>query len=229
MHPKQEGALDKAACKPKKDGERLWPVAIAAENISLNILACVDLAQDEPITAQQLKTLIKAAQAMDQKAIDALCAIFKPLVYKEARRLSVYNVLGEDAINIAWVIFLEVVHKYDRNSFLMFPGYVRVKLHYGLIDALHQRGCLLDCAALDASEEFADTVADSKNHIDERLNDLSFSSVLSKLTEKQRAIVEAIDLEEMTVQECSRLHKCSVQNIYKVHLSALKKLKKDLE
>lgn len=158
-----------------------------------------------------------------------MCEIFKPLIYKEGRRLSVYKVLGEDAISIAWVIFLEVVHKYDRNSFLMFPGYVKVKLHYGLIDSLHQKGCLLDCAALDASEEFADTVADSKNLIDERLSDLSFSSVLSKLTKKQRQVVEAIDLADMTVQECSEVHKCSVQNVYKVHLTALKKLKKHLE
>ena len=58
-----------------------------------------------------------AAQRFEQPAIDKLCADFTPLINKEAHRQSVFNALGEDAVNIAWEIFLEFIHSYKGNNY----------------------------------------------------------------------------------------------------------------
>ena len=55
---------------------------------------------------EELQSLIAKAQAYEQEAIDKLCTLFQPLINKEARRLNVQEILGEDAVNTAWVIFL---------------------------------------------------------------------------------------------------------------------------
>lgn len=170
-----------------------------------------------------------SAQNNDQQAIDRLCDIFRPLILKEAHLPSVRNALGEDAENIAWVIFLEIMHRYKRRSYRYFPGFVKSCLHFRLLDSLHQKGCLYDCVALDGGEEFSDTLAESSNKIDTSIASLSFAQVLGKLTQAQRKVIEAIDLEDMSVRQYSRLNNCSTQNTYKTRLSALKILKDHFE
>ena len=60
-------------------------------------------------TPTHLKNLLMAAQRFEQPAIDKLCADFTPLINKEAHRQSVFNALGEDAVNIGksfWNLFI---------------------------------------------------------------------------------------------------------------------------
>lgn len=58
-----------------------------------------------------MQDLVCRAQNDEQVAIDELCQIFKPLIYSEAKRQTVYNVLGEDAVNTAWTIFLNFIKR----------------------------------------------------------------------------------------------------------------------
>lgn len=148
---------------------------------------------------------------------------------KEAHLPSVYNALGEDAENTAWVIFLEIVRRYKKRSFRYFPGFVKTCLHYRLLDSLHQQGCLYDCLALDGGEDFADTLADGENKIDTSVAAMSFAEVFGKLTQAQRKVIESIDLNDMSVKQFSRQNNCSTQNTYKTRLSALKILKDHLK
>lgn len=170
-----------------------------------------------------------SAQNNDQQAIDRLCELFRPLILKEAHLPGVRNALGEDAENIAWVIFLEIMHRYKRHSYRYFPGFVKRCLHFRLLDSLHQKGCLYDCIALDGGEEVSDTLAESSNKIDTSIASLSFAQVFGKLTQAQRKVIEAIDLEDMSVRQYSRLNNCSVQNTYQSRRAALKILKSHLE
>ncbi len=63
----------------------------------------------ERYTPKELKELILAAQAADEKAIESLCETFKPLILKESHYPSIFDILGEDAVNTAWVIFLQFI------------------------------------------------------------------------------------------------------------------------
>lgn len=170
-----------------------------------------------------------SAQNNDQQAIDKLCDIFRPLILKESRLPSVRNALGEDAENIAWVIFLEILHRYKRRSYRYFPGFVKTCLHFRLLDSLHQKGSLYDCVALDGSEELSDTLSEGKNKIDNSIASLSFAQVFGKLTQAQRNVIQSIDLDDMSVKQYSRLNHCSVQNTYQSRRAALKILKRHLE
>lgn len=58
-------------------------------------------------TLTEFKELVHSAQKGDREAINVLCTAFKPLIYKEAYRYEVREALGEDAVNTAWLIFLE--------------------------------------------------------------------------------------------------------------------------
>ena len=48
---------------------------------------------------EELQALVAKAQTYEQEAIDKLCALFQPLTNKEARRINVQEILGEDAVN----------------------------------------------------------------------------------------------------------------------------------
>lgn len=184
--------------------------------------------EDHPLEIY-FREKLSAAQNNDQQAIDKLCDIFRPLILKEAHLPSIYNALGEDAESIAWVIFLEIMHRYKKHTYRYFPGFVKTTLHFSLLKSLHQKGCLYDCLALDGGDEFADTLADGHNKIDDKVTSLSFEQVFSKLTKAQRKLIEAIDLDDISVKTLSNLHGCSVQNTYQSRRAALKIIKKDLE
>ena len=80
------------------------------------------------LTEEDLAILIPAAQKGDDYAMEQICLCFSPLIYKISHRQTVYNVLGEEAVNILWVWFLETIHSYTGNDFRKFPGFVRKHL-----------------------------------------------------------------------------------------------------
>ena len=81
-------------------------------------------------TLTEFKELVHSAQKGDREAINVLCTAFKPLIYKEAYRYEVREALGEDAVNTAWLIFLEQIKKYDGRDFGHLPGLLQYHIHY---------------------------------------------------------------------------------------------------
>lgn len=77
------------------------------------------------LTAEELRQLIPAAKQGDSLAMERLCKGFQPLVFMLCRRQSLYNILGEDAENTVWVLFLEAVANFDKKAFETFPGFAR--------------------------------------------------------------------------------------------------------
>lgn len=179
-------------------------------------------------TPTQLKNLIEAVKRFDQYAIDRLCKDFEPLINKEARRDSVYKALGEDAVNTAWEIFLSFIYKYDGNNYRLLPGLIQKHLHYRLLDLLHQQGCLLDCDAIDASEGYADTLADKHDIIAESNDRLSVDGAVDKLTAQQKLVINEVFLRDLSLQECSKKHGLTKQSCHVYKTRALKQLKKYL-
>ncbi len=74
-------------------------------------------------TLTEFKELVHSAQKGEREAINVLCTAFKPLIYKEAYRYEVREALGEDAVNTAWLIFLEQIKKYDGRDFGHLPDF----------------------------------------------------------------------------------------------------------
>ena len=62
--------------------------------------------------AKLWKRLVLAAQAGNKLAIKILCKAFEPLIKKEAHRPAIIQVLGEDAKNTAWMLFLDFIMNY---------------------------------------------------------------------------------------------------------------------
>lgn len=125
--------------------------------------------------------------------------------------------------------FLETIHRYEDRNYRQLPGLLRIYLHFGLIHALHQEGCLYDCEAIDGSEDFADTVAETRDHIDDSEVAIRFSEALSKLTEAQRNVITAVDLNNEKIKTFSKKNNCSYQNSYKTRMLGLEQLRKHFD
>lgn len=122
-------------------------------------------------TLTEFKELVHSAQKGDREAINVLCTAFKPLIYKEAYRYEVREALGEDAVNTAWLIFLEQIKKYEGRDFGHLPGLLQYYIHYGLLHKFTRGKSVKDCYYLDAEEEGEETqIADKKNDIDELMH-----------------------------------------------------------
>ena len=148
---------------------------------------------------------------------------------KEAHLPSVYNALGEDAENTAWVIFLDLLYSYKDKNYRRLPGLLKINLHFRLLHSLHQKGCLYDCKAIDGSEDFADTVAEPRDYIADSEAAVRFSEALSKLSDAQRKVITAVDFNNINIKIFSENNKCSYQSAYKNRLLGLKKLRKHLD
>lgn len=119
-------------------------------------------------TLTEFKELVHSAQKGDREAINVLCTAFKPLIYKEAYRYEVREALGEDAVNTAWLIFLEQIKKYDGRDFGHLPGLLQYHVHYGLLHKFTRGKSVKDCYYLDAEEEGEETQIADKDNVFER-------------------------------------------------------------
>ena len=177
-------------------------------------------------TLTDFKELVISAQHGNSQSIDALCTAFKPLIYKEAYRYEVREALGEDAVNTAWLIFLEQIKKYDGRDFGHLPGLLQYHVHYGLLHKFTRGKSVKDCYYLDAEEEGEETqIADKKNDIDELMHNQLLSDTMRKLTKEQFTAVNELVLQDVDYKIFCDKHKCSVKTAYKHRANGLKKLK----
>ncbi len=198
------------------------------------IICCVseeteqtDYSEEKPtFTLTEFKELVISAQQDDHKAIDVLCNAFKPLIYKEAYRYEIRKNLGEDAINTAWLIFLEQIKKYDGRDFGHLPGLLQYHIHYGLLHKVTRGKSVKDCYYLDAEEEGEGMqIADEKNDIDQLVQNQLLSEAMKKLTDAQRNIIKDVFFEDKSMQSCGEKYGISRQACFIHKERALKKLK----
>ena len=161
------------------------------------------------------------AQAYEQEAIDKLCEHFKPLVYKEAYRLTVYNALGEDAVNTAWLIFLRFIHRYQGNAYNHLPGLIKYHLHYGLLRQVRKQGRSWDNEV--ASEELMKM--QTHEHLEQPLEILAIKQVLSTLPTKQFKILKMYYGQGKNNKQIAEQLSCSISTIKRQKLDALNRIK----
>lgn len=169
-------------------------------------------------TLTEFKELVHSAQKGDREAINVLCTAFKPLIYKEAYRYEVREALGEDAVNTAWLIFLEQIKKYDGRDFGHLPGLLQYHIHYGLLHKFTRGKSVKDCYYLDAEEEGEETqIAEKFDAIAQMEDNQAMQLAFKRLTDKQRNIINAMQEPDMTIKKYSEEHKISYKTAY-LHL-----------
>ena len=177
-------------------------------------------------TLTEFKELVHSAQKSDREAINTLCNAFKPLIYKEAYRYEVREALGEDAINTAWLIFLEQIKKYKDRDFGHLPGLLQYHIHYGLLHKVTRGKSVKDCYYMDAEEEGEGMqIADEKNDIEQLVQNQLLSEAMKKLTDAQRNIIKDVFFEDKSMQSCGEKYGISRQACFIHKERALKKLK----
>ena len=169
-------------------------------------------------TLTEFKELVHSAQKGDCEAINVLCTAFKPLIYKEAYRYEVREAFGEDAVNTAWLIFLEQIKKYDGRDFGHLPGLLQYHVHYGLLHKFTRGKSVKDCYYLDAEEEGDETqIAEKFDAIAHMEDNQAMQLAFKRLTDKQRNIINAMQEPDMTIKKYSEEHKISYKTAY-LHL-----------
>ena len=175
-------------------------------------------------TLTEFKELVHSAQKGEREAINTLCNAFKPLIYKEAYRYEVREALGEDAVNTAWLIFLEQIKKYDGRDFGHLPGLLQYYIHYGLLHKFTRGKSVKDCYYLDAEEEGDELQIADKNNIFEQteVNQLFSAARLSK---EQTDAVNELVLNELDHRLFCKKYACSSKTAFKHRANGLQKLK----
>ena len=178
-------------------------------------------------TLTEFKELVLSAQKGDRKAIDTLCNAFKPLIYKEAYRYEVREALGEDAINTAWLIFLEQIKKYKDRDFGHLPGLLQYHVHYGLLQKITRRKSVKDYCCLDADDDSDNCqikeVADKEDVFDRTEVNQLFSA--AKLSKEQTNAVNELVLNDIDHRVFCKKYACSSKTAFKHRANGLQKLK----
>ena len=175
-------------------------------------------------TLTEFKELVHSAQNGDREAINTLCNAFKPLIYKEAYRYEVREALGEDAINTAWLIFLEQIKKYKDRDFGHLPGLLQYHVHYGLLHKFTRGKSVKDCYYLDAEEEGEETqIADKEDVFDRMEVNQLFSA--ARLSKEQTNAVNELVLNDLDHRVFCKKYACSSKTAFKHRANGLQKLK----
>ena len=169
-------------------------------------------------TLTDFKELVISAQHGNSQAIDVLCTAFKPLIYKEAYRYEIRKALGEDAVNIAWLIFLEQIKSYKDRDFGHLPGLLQYHVHFGLLHKATRGKSVKDCYYLDAEKDGEEMqIADKFDAIADMEDNQALQFAFKRLTNKQRDIINAMQEPDMTITKYSQEHKISYKTAY-LHL-----------
>lgn len=182
-------------------------------------------------TPTELKSLLQRAQARDQQAIDRLCAAFTPLIYKEARRSYIAAALGDDAVNMAWEIFLEFIYAYNGNKYRLLPGLAQKHLYYELMHKVYRNKPEQAIISLDAAADNEQQlqIADEKQLLAKLEDKLLLEKLLAALTDKQRLLIEAIFMHGLSLREYAQSQGISFTAAYKMQLKALSRLREKLK
>ena len=181
----------------------------------------------QPPKAAELKQLVKGAQKHRQSAIDELCRIYQPLVMKEAYRSYIFKKLEEDAVNIAWEIFLDFIHGYKGRNFRSLPGLIQTHLHYSLLhQAYPETKISVDEELVDDTKDMVEASVNTTNNVADTVCEQAFIDVLlASLTEKQKDIILATIIKDRTLDEYRLKNKISFKVAYERQKAALAKLK----
>lgn len=173
-----------------------------------------------------LQKLIMLAQERNRQAIDELCLKFKPLIYREARRETVYRALGEDAVNIAWEIFLRFIYQYRGSDYVHLPGLIQCHVHFGLINYIKKQGLIWDNEVVLSDCAKENLLSD--NTIEDLTLRITVEQLLNTLTPIQRNVLRNLYFNNANFTETGKLFNFSRKSAARYKLRSLKALKNQI-
>ena len=163
-------------------------------------------------SVDDLGTIVQNYQQGDSLAAEQLRQKFYPLISKLSHRHSMYSIFGEDAENMAWLLFYEFVYDYKGNDFKRLPGLIRRFLIFRLLRLMEQQGTRWDTEEHLESETFVD-VATECEQIQNFLNDTALQEEILRLPEREMQAVKEFYFKNHTYTESARNMNCTPRNV----------------
>lgn len=181
------------------------------------------------LTPKELRATVKKAQALDQKSIDFLCEEYKGMIINICKREHIKKVMGKkDAIQSAYVYFLQAVMAYKGNRWRTLPGllyiYTNRMLHREYDKLLKDKNelCSLTEHNDAADEDYSTVLADSKAVLN--LNIPMVKQLLTRLSPKEAAIMHGWIYEDKTLEVLAKEQNMSPRGVDYYKRKSMKKL-----
>lgn len=183
------------------------------------------------LSAGELRTLVAAAQRFDDEAIAKLCAAFEPLVYKEAHNSKIISFLKEDALNTAWEIFLDYIHKFNQQNYKKLPSLLQLNIRYELLHRIYRSKSVEVTPILDEVDGDADRkleLSDQNSCITTLDNKVLAVSLLDRLSLGQKKVIQDTVINGLTLEEYSRANNITYTAAYRLRQRALSVMRQHL-
>ena len=168
----------------------------------------------------------------DPAALAALVADYLPLVRRAARRMPARE--REDAIAEGQYQLIRAIKAYDPNTGLDLPGYLKIKIKYGMFNYFRRYHCEADrtvaeadiltrAEALQAAQP--DPMDSPAAQVLHRLDEERLRAALDALSPGERACLEVLYWMGMGYDETAQAMGVTANTVTKMRSRALKKLK----
>lgn len=180
--------------------------------------------------------LAAQGQRGDAAAREELCRRFAPLVYKTAGRTAI-TVSYEDAVQNAWLAFLEAIRDYDPAAGVPFAGYAKSCVRYAVWNA-HKR----QIRRLNREQPLEQPVGEEETLLDllaasddpaaevERKDSLrQVLRIVGELPVRQREALTETVLRGRTLQQAAASLRISYQAVFKLRGRALRRIGREMK
>lgn len=181
------------------------------------------------LSPDELEQFVLNYQKGDSHAAELLRQYFSPLIYRLTHRHSVYATLGEDAENIAWILFYEFISKYQGADFIHLPGLVRRFMIFRMMNHISRISNRFNLEMLDQfdGEGTLSQIA-GPDELEACLDGAMVAYLFADLPRKQRAVLKYALFHRYTQQQIAAKLNCSTRYVRKCKTLALKHIKKKL-
>ena len=143
---------------------------------------------------------------------------------KEAYRPNIIHALGEDAVNIAWTIFLSFTRRYTGDDFQKLPGLIQCHLHYELQHAVEKKGQCWD-NEVNVLDYYEADMAEDCSRLKSLLLNMSLNQELKRLSKRQIKILWCYYFLDQSHETIAKSLHCAARTVGYQRLQALKLLR----
>lgn len=136
---------------------------------------------------------------------------------------------GEDAENMAWLLFYEFMYSYKGNNFAKLPGLVKRYLIFRLINVVEHSKLRFEIEQLDEFQPdgmLSNTLTTDCE--EDSLSKISFENLLDKLPEKLRFVLKEIYLNGKSQDQVAKALQCTPRSVRNYKREAISFLRKRL-
>ena len=162
----------------------------------------------------ELKTIVHNYQKGDSYAAELLRQQFSPLVYNLSHRHSMLTSFGEDAENMAWLLFYEFLSSYQGNDFIHLPGLVKRFIIFRLMNTFEHNSIRFNLEQLDEfNHDSSLSQIASGETLDASVDKVIIEQILKGLPNQQQRVLEELYLHDKTQEQVATTLRCTTRYI----------------